>query len=524
MKKEIKDLVDELLKGFKHDIEFETDDFLYWIRETYHYNGQEVSREQFQRVKDYAVKHGTLPFIKFQERLDKLSDETNGLGEYAKQLRDKDRYRNTNTYSVQNIIRYSKKYKNLDVYDFHIRIKSGFHRIKSNRVLCLTKKIKLFSINYKDYVLINGNRWLSLKNWARFIGKRCYITPKIVKMLLKLMLSGNKWIDELDEVNSINISNSSSRASESLDKAFESECGAKVPKTIRRALNNNMNDIIKLYNFIEPNQIHYLTNFIKRNHETIDNVLKLNDYGLRGMCGPVLIIYLYYLSRDNRLIDKHDIVNDYLIMIENEPEKINLNISSYKTIKSKHDELSNRILERARAKGRLRVSKVYPKLSSIPGVVDVELIKSVDRLNTESLVLHHCVHTYKSLINTGDCAIYSLVYRDERYTLEVRAHKKLEPVDKLDKNEGAEAEYKLQVNQLKGRYNCNPPKSMKKYIQMMCDNHELILPDSGIVFEDKVNKKEPKNTHSTTVVKQIGEDILKDFIKIAVKEKEDLPF
>lgn len=514
MTEEKKELVDEILKQFKHDRELETKDFLYWIQEVYVYNGKEVGREHFIKIKDYAIKHGTLPFIKIQDKIDKIQDKTKKLDAYSLKCREERKYTDTGTHSHQRILRYSKKYDNLEMYDYDVRVRATT-RNDSYRILCMPKRSKTFSINDKNYVLIYGNRWLSLKNWSGFANNVYFMTPEVVKMMMNLMLGNKDWIKDL-EVESVYISNKNSRKAKSLDHAVELECGSKPPKIIKRFFKNNINDILHFYQFIEPNQIHYITNFIKRNIKNLEKILKTHSY-VHDLPGG--IIYLYYLTKDTRLINNKGMVKDYLRMLAQEGGKINLKISSYKNIKAKHDELSDKILKRSRDKTRLKVAKFYPKIDSIPGAVDVELIKSADRLNIESEILHHCVHSYKTNINSGLCAIYSLVHDEERYTLEVRAVKK--------NKESEEEEFDFVVSQLKGKYNCSPPVGMKKYIDMMCENHELKLPEGSIHFQDKVKKKEnitPVIVNGEPKIEQIGEAVLDEIISKITLEDEQLPF
>jgi hypothetical protein len=426
----------------------------------------------------------------------------------------------TNTYSRQRVLRYSKQYENIEFYYYDQDVRATT-RNDSGRVVIMSKKRKIFSINDKNYVLINGKRWLSLKNIAGFINKNP-ITIRLGVMLLNMMLGGDKdWILNLGNTanndcmnTSYNISNRSSRFANSLNEAVARECGSPPPKVIMKYFNNDVNNVIKLYNLIEHNKIHYLTNFIKRNHIVLKDLKKNTSYGEVND-----LLYYYFLSRDNRC--EIHMVSDYMRMLEQVGQKINLNISSYITIKNKHDEISGLILEKNRDKRRLKVSKVYPKIESTPEI-EVELIKSADRLNMESQMLHHCVHGYKSSINNGSCAIYSLVYKGERYTLEVNAKRKEIPKE-VEDSEESNYKYEFKVNQLKGKYNCNPPTSMKEYLEKMCEENELIFNNLSVKFFDKVKELKEKE-ESKVEVEQIGEKILISLLKNKNKTVDYLPF
>lgn len=518
MREDRKEIIDELLKNFDKHRHFETDKFLYWIKDDYYYDGKKVTRDEFTHIKDYAVKHGTLPFISIKKKIRELRESRKDskkdvdFSPFASPMQSSNHHDivNTNTYCRQRIVRYSKSYENIDVYDYDIEVRSPA-RAKVKRVLVFSRKTKLFSVNDKNYVLIKGNRWLSLKNWHGFKMHDWsgMISNRLTVMLLSMMLGGKKWIEEFEEPTPYYISNKNSRKANSLDEAINLECGMTPPKTIKRALLNDVNEIINLYNMIDENKIHYLTNFIKRNHETLSSLLEQSYYSK----GETILFY-YFLSKDNRC--DRNVFHDYMRMLKEEGQKINLNVSSYTTIKRNHDNLSRIILDRNKDKRRLQVSKIYPKIESIPGI-EVEMIKKADRLDEESKMLHHCVHGYKSSINKGHCAIYSLVHDGERYTLEVQASKKTAEDGKED--------YEFNINQLKGKYNCAPPESMKRGLQKMCENHEIILNDNQVRFVDKIIKIEDKKTPELveTKIEQIGEAILKTLVSIK-SQPEYLPF
>jgi len=526
IKKDKQEVIDLLLENFQHDREFETEDFYYWIKEIYRYSGDEVNREEFQAVKDYAIKHGTLPFIKINDKIADIrlvkairesKKESGREVSTSRRINLYNKNTDTGTYCRQIIIRYSKKYHNLDVYDFEIEVRAPASKPIS-RVLVMTKKQKIFSVNDKNYVLIGGRRWLSLKNWSGFSNRSPkFITEKVVKKLMSLMLGSANLIDEFNDIKSINISNSSARKAKSIDEAIQNECGAKPAKIIKRALSNDVNEIISLYRLIDPNQVHNLTNFIKRNHDKLNKLLNSDSYSHRKSNS---LLFFYYLSKDNRLINKSDIAHDYIRMSEQEGLKINLNISSARTIKNRHDEISRAIVERNKDKSRLRVSKDYPRISKAPGM-EIELIRSAERLNLESKILNHCVHSYKSSVNSGSCAIYSLLFEGERYTLEVKSNK----IETPKGEEKPEVKIELSVNQLRGKYNCNPPLGMEKYFKELCDENQFKIPRGRVVFEPKnLENKKSEQENKIEEVKQVGEGILSVLIHNTMTTDRELPF
>jgi hypothetical protein len=526
IKKDKQEIIDLLLEKFDCHRKFETDDFYYWINEYYKYNREEMSRWEFQAVKDYAVKHGTLPFIKIEDKIHNIRDEKeaekkeNKGFRLAKDVNLYNKNTNTGTYCRQKLIRYSKKYHNLEVYEYDVEVRSPASK-PTDRVLVLSKKTKVLSINDKNYVLIGGNRWLSLKNWTGFARRYGhYVSENTVKKLMSLMLGNVEWLDSIGEIEPMNISNPSARKANSLNEAVELECGAKPAKIIRRALSNDINEIISLYRLIDPNQIHNLTNFIKRNHAKLDKLINSASYNYSKSQS---LLYFYYLSKDSRLMNNSHIAKDYIRMSEQEGLKINLNISSARTIKDRHDEISRAIVERSRDKSKLRVAKAYPRIKEAPGM-EIELIRSAERLNLESTILHHCVHSYKRSVNNGSCAIYSLLFDEERYTLEVRAKKIEQP--ESDGEEPVEHKYEYTAAQLRGKYNCNPPLEMEQYFRDFCNEHNFKFIEGRIVFVDK--NPEKKKTAATEKkkpeIKQVGEEILSVLLSKTITTDRELPF
>lgn len=502
MTKEKKEIVDEVLKKFKYNEHFETEHFIYWVKSSFTYDGKSVDRDVYMAASDYAIKHGSLPSCDLKERL----FNSRGLQkDYANTKDSLGLYTNkknitTGTFSKEVILRYSKTYDSLELYGVESDIKSPVTR-KSERILCMKKRIKFFSVNSNNFVLISGRRWLSLKNW-RSISFNSSIamnlfTDELIKKLIELNIR-TEWIKSLP-VENIVISNKNARSSGSLFEAIEKECGIKVVKTIGMAFGDNANSIIGLHKLIDTNYIHKITNFIKENRVILKEIFNPGDPG-----SYKVILYFYFLVKDNRL--EKDLFFDYINMLEGEGLKINLNISSYNTIKKNHDRLSEEILKKSNSSTRLKIDKVFPVIKSSKNI-SFELIKSVGRLNKESVILHHCVHSYAGRIKNGDSAIYSIVYRGSRYTLELS-------VDRVGKYET------LYANQLRGLYNSLAPIEIKEELIEVLDNN-------GVGFNDKIvsfqkNEFKSRSISENEPFKQIGAAILSsDKVNFRL---EDIPF
>lgn len=491
MKPEIKKIVDLILEkqGFQNNHKsFENENFIYWIcNDRYYYDNNQISRDEFVCVQEYSVKFGTLPNVERMRR---------NMTQAQRDVYDKNfenSYKNssdpevsTGTYSRETIIRYSKLYNSLEYYKTSTDIRAPFAK-KTRDVIIMRKKHKIFSINNKGYINF-ANKWLSLKNWNALK----YNTGLGEKLMIELMvlMTGKDWVRELSIEDVYMITNKNVRKSNSLQEAFELECGGKPAKNIERILDNDMNSIINLYNVIERNQINYITGFILKNKKMID-LMKSNRHSGNK---HVFLIFLYFLCRDNCC--EYHVINDYLKMLNKLGKKVNLKISSYTTLKSNHDKASKDILLRESRKGRLRIKKVYPNIKSTKEI-EVEKIRTVSRLKEESSRLHHCVVSYKDRINRGECAIYSLSFMGNSYTLELHAKEFV--------NSKNEKEYKIHANQLRGLFNCDPPLEMKELFLDMCLNSGITSINISFSNSVKNRKKEEKR------VKHIGEKILDRF-------------
>lgn len=522
-------IVNEILKNFNYNTYLDNELFTYWIDESYVYSGEEFNREEFKAIQKYVVTHGTVPATR-------TVIEEGGKTIWLKNDSD-----STYGYHHQRVLRYSKTYDTLEMYDFDTSLKSP-HKSSSNRIMVLSKRRKILSVNSKNYVLFNGNRWLSLKNWLGFYHKGRFKVDT-VKLLMSTMLGGKDWVLNLELEEGHLITNKNARKANSFEEAMELECGAKPAKSLLNFFDKN--DVICLYNLIDPNKIHDITNFIKRNKNHLDVLMKDNYSNKYSK-----LLFLYFLGKDNRC-EEHTI-SDYIRMLQEEGGKINLNISSYKTLKRNHDALSAKILAKKRKKTkkkRLKVAKHYPDIKSLPDM-KVEQIRSVKRLDHESAILHHCVHGYDAQINRGECCIYSVVHNNQRYTLQINASKVHEEHEVTGasipkKTEDGEFIYEFKIAQLKGKYNCNAPESIRKSLELMCKNHDIIPFEKSRVnlrpnvYEPKEHKAEPEqraqNVGRVTRVAepkievvQIGEKILEQMASRKasrmVVADENLPF
>jgi hypothetical protein len=162
---------------------------------------------------------------------------------------------------------------------------------------------------------------------------------------------------------------------------------------------------------------------------------------------------------------------DDLIKIANETDnKINFSLNE-SNIKEQHDKMLLENLDKMKAK-TINVDDKYLILEKyLPK--EFKIIKTGKELLFESLTQKHCVNSYSSNINRGECCILTTEYNDRRYTAEIHFGKSWLSNDKNPK---------YTINQFKGYGNIQAPKALESKL---------------VSIIDTVNKKELKITSIT---------------------------
>lgn len=130
-------------------------------------------------------------------------------------------------------------------------------------------------------------------------------------------------------------------------------------------------------------------------------------------------------------------------------EPIKLKIKSWAKMLEWHEKLRKRYL--LRDLEDIQVDPVYPTLNANNSYV-IEKIDTKERLAKEAIELHHCVNSYTDRINSGDCAIYSILDGKQRYTAEV-----------VHENQ------QFKLRQLRGNCNSNPPPELEEFFTKLLD-------------------------------------------------------
>lgn len=157
------------------------------------------------------------------------------------------------------------------------------------------------------------------------------------------------------------------------------------------------------------------------------------------------IYYKYCLTTDN-VTTRDYIIDDYVYMVwrYTTPKKFNLKIKTYNSIKREHDDIMLRVSNKNTP--TLKIPK-NSKFKNVNLPENFEHIKTKKRLILESQIQRHCVASYAYLINKDKCSIYSTVYNNERYTIEIRKNRN-----------------KYYIAQIKGMFNADAPSELIELI------------------------------------------------------------
>lgn len=166
-------------------------------------------------------------------------------------------------------------------------------------------------------------------------------------------------------------------------------------------------------------------------------------------------LYRLALGKDTHY-PNGNLVNDCVRMARVLREPIKLKIKSWAKMVEWHEKLRKRYL--LRDLEDIQVDPVYPTLTADCSYV-IEKIETKERLAKEAIELHHCVNSYTDRINSGDCAIYSILDGKQRYTAEV-VHENRQ----------------FKLNQLRGNCNSAPPTELEEFFTKLLDQVSLFWP------------------------------------------------
>ena len=179
--------------------------------------------------------------------------------------------------------------------------------------------------------------------------------------------------------------------------------GVRVPEALKEF---EVEQVLSLYKTIKDfNQINKLCQFIAKDPDDIDYE---DIYS-------TISRMLFGDAEDNAWLIR-DAIGDGITLKQ---RNISFAVTSKKRWLDEHQKAAK--LRMIQGIPEIKVEEVFK--NALTGLDhSFELIETKDRLVQESVELHHCVATYATKINTGRCAIFSINYEGEQYTLEVSVH------------------------------------------------------------------------------------------------------
>jgi hypothetical protein len=143
------------------------------------------------------------------------------------------------------------------------------------------------------------------------------------------------------------------------------------------------------------------------------------------------------------------LIRDYMRDLVQLKRKMSLKMKSVARMEDEHRKMTRELM----LKGikAITVSKPYVEMyEKAFANTNVELISDKNRLMQESYEQDHCVATYASKINRGECCILSLIQEDKRWTVEIGKSNHFVP--------------SLVILQVRGHRNSNPPESVREFL------------------------------------------------------------
>jgi hypothetical protein len=361
-------------------------------------------------------------------------------------------YRSRPVKTVLSIL-YNKEKDRISIAEFE----HGYaYAYKKNRFYPFKKNHPIFCYSKQLYVFIASRRYRGPRIMK---GGRIPHTygPQILKTVLNI-----DYQPVLDKVLTRNFMNTKNEA-EVIEKMYN----VKIPKLLIEKLSIKGLDVLckVLQN---PGEMNRVCQFIlekekKQAEETRETRISFLDGltgGSKSKYSLGCLISEMCFGKDELSWLVEDWLNDHYEL----DKKLSLKITSDKRMRDEHSKLSReRILKGVK---HVKMHKNYKGLFK-DFAIPVEEVDSKKRLLQESIEQEHCVATYASRINNGDCGIFSMVYKDIRYTLEVGKS--------------------LRMHQLQGfrngREGHNPPQELRDMITQHLLDYRSALGDKAPVTD-----------------------------------------
>lgn len=273
-------------------------------------------------------------------------------------------------------------------------------------------------------------RSLSLKNYYTLLDDK-------LALLLMITRKSLAWINELP-ITYYPVSNKDLQSITSLD-AFLTHftgSGAMIPKRILAVL--ELPEKMALFQLVPVNHMNDIATTMKR-----------HEYDLRGhpTAGRILMWYYRDIMPEEHL--HCQTVYSYAGACRHIGKQVNMRIRSMR----RFTEERNAVMRQRTFKHLVDI-RTYPEFileQTDFGDIHLELINTKTRLWQEAGRMESCVDTYSHEINSGECAIYHVRYKNKDYTLQV----------------GKDQKGRLCAEQLMGVRNAMPPNELQRKINAL---------------------------------------------------------
>lgn len=225
----------------------------------------------------------------------------------------------------------------------------------------------------------------------------------------------------------------------SIKDVFKNVYKIDVPKSVMKRY--NANDINTLLQGLEnPNEVTKLAMFIKGKPQSEYTYTNGLFYDLADMKGNS---------------NKGWLLADYFRDLVDLKLKTNLLFTNFERIEELHRRYSR--IRTLKGVPEIKVHDKYKELlASLP--FEYELIDTKDKLIEEGTTMEHCVATYHGQINSGNCCILHVPYKDTLgYTLQINHI----------------SDYLFDMVQFKGKFNCDAPDELKNMVKEALVNFNM---------------------------------------------------
>ena len=327
---------------------------------------------------------------------------------------------------------YNKEKNKISVNLFDVGYKWAHSK---KRYYPLKRKTHIVTLSNTLYIIKQKNR-----NFAG--GVRVYrgegVDNNIIKILCNL-----PWLpSNLYDVTYRGLVNTNSPI-----EAIEKQYGVKIPKIIQNTfLRQEMVTMCRLFDEKDFNKICQILNNVKESEKSVTTVATLDDVMVKiWIPGSGQATYWNDLS----------LVRDYIVECYRLKIKPSMKMKSRARLETEHRRTTALLM--AQGIPEIKPFDCYKDLlAELP--YKHEFITKKKRLIQESVEQSHCVASYAHKINSGACGIYSILYDNKKWTLELNKSNKGFMIAQCKglRNQSAPIELIEVISKLPGLHEYNP--------------------------------------------------------------------